>query len=204
MINRPRHELFAFWRDFTNLPTFMHAIESIQMIGDNRSAWTVKAPAGQHVTIETEVRRIRERNHRLAVGRGVADRTEGRVSFADAPGERGTVVSAVIAYKPPAGELGRLVAKLFLREPEDPGAPRSEAIQDADGNRRDRHSGADHDTPMKENTDARPDLARHQGRPRRHRCRIPRSSIPRDAIIKVTSTAICGSDLHLYDGVIPA
>ena len=26
---------------------------------------------------------------------------------------------------------------------------------------------------------------------------------PRDAIIKVTSTAICGSDLHLYDAVIP-
>ncbi|MBC8122683.1 MAG: alcohol dehydrogenase catalytic domain-containing protein, partial [Gemmatimonadaceae bacterium] len=26
---------------------------------------------------------------------------------------------------------------------------------------------------------------------------------PRDAIIKVTSTALCGSDLHLYDGVIP-
>ncbi len=27
---------------------------------------------------------------------------------------------------------------------------------------------------------------------------------PRDAIIRVTSTAICGSDLHLYDGYIPA
>jgi len=26
---------------------------------------------------------------------------------------------------------------------------------------------------------------------------------PRDCVIKVTSTAICGSDLHLYDGVIP-
>jgi len=26
---------------------------------------------------------------------------------------------------------------------------------------------------------------------------------PRDAIIEVTATAICGSDLHLYDGVIP-
>ena len=26
---------------------------------------------------------------------------------------------------------------------------------------------------------------------------------PRDAIIKITSTAICGSDLHLYDGYIP-
>jgi threonine dehydrogenase-like Zn-dependent dehydrogenase len=27
---------------------------------------------------------------------------------------------------------------------------------------------------------------------------------PRDAIVKITSTAICGSDLHLYNGVIPA
>jgi threonine dehydrogenase-like Zn-dependent dehydrogenase len=26
----------------------------------------------------------------------------------------------------------------------------------------------------------------------------------RDAIVRVTSTAICGSDLHLYDGFIPA
>lgn len=31
----------------------------------------------------------------------------------------------------------------------------------------------------------------------------PRIEHPRDAIIKVTSCAICGSDLHLYDGVIP-
>ena len=27
---------------------------------------------------------------------------------------------------------------------------------------------------------------------------------PRDAIVKITTTAICGSDLHLYDGYIPA
>src|SRR5205823_2286562 len=26
---------------------------------------------------------------------------------------------------------------------------------------------------------------------------------PRDAIIRITATAICGSDLHLYDGYIP-
>ena len=26
---------------------------------------------------------------------------------------------------------------------------------------------------------------------------------PKDAIIKITSTAICGSDLHLYDGYMP-
>jgi threonine dehydrogenase-like Zn-dependent dehydrogenase len=31
----------------------------------------------------------------------------------------------------------------------------------------------------------------------------PKILNPRDAVIKVTSTAICGSDLHLYDGFIP-
>ncbi|HZW04137.1 MAG TPA: zinc-dependent alcohol dehydrogenase, partial [Anaerolineaceae bacterium] len=31
----------------------------------------------------------------------------------------------------------------------------------------------------------------------------PKIINPRDAILRVTSTAICGSDLHLYDGVIP-
>jgi threonine dehydrogenase-like Zn-dependent dehydrogenase len=35
--------------------------------------------------------------------------------------------------------------------------------------------------------------------------RVPDPQIlnPRDAIVKVTSTAICGSDLHIYDGFIP-
>src|SRR5512138_2087569 len=31
----------------------------------------------------------------------------------------------------------------------------------------------------------------------------PKILNPRDAVIKVTLTAICGSDLHLYDGFIP-
>lgn len=31
----------------------------------------------------------------------------------------------------------------------------------------------------------------------------PRIEHPRDAIIKITTTCICGSDLHLYDGLIP-
>lgn len=38
------------------------------------------------------------------------------------------------------------------------------------------------------------------------RCdRVPDPGIehPRDAIVKVTSTAICGSDLHLYEAFIP-
>ncbi len=42
----------------------------------------------------------------------------------------------------------------------------------------------------------------------RHDVRIdehpdPKIEDPRDAIVRITSTAICGSDLHLYDGVVP-
>ncbi len=31
----------------------------------------------------------------------------------------------------------------------------------------------------------------------------PKILNPRDAIVRITSTAICGSDLHLYNGYIP-
>ena len=31
----------------------------------------------------------------------------------------------------------------------------------------------------------------------------PKIEDPRDAIVRITSTAICGSDLHLYDGYMP-
>lgn len=37
--------------------------------------------------------------------------------FADAPAGRGTIVSAEIAYEPPGGDVGRLIAKLFQAEP---------------------------------------------------------------------------------------
>ncbi|RYG58449.1 glutathione-dependent formaldehyde dehydrogenase, partial [bacterium] len=30
----------------------------------------------------------------------------------------------------------------------------------------------------------------------------PKIEHPRDAIVRITSTAICGSDLHLYDGLV--
>lgn len=117
-INRPRSELFAYWRNFTNLPTFMHAIESVQVADDKRSIWTIKAPAGQHVTLETELVGVIENK---SIGwrsvEGSQIKTAGLVTFADGPADRGTIVTAEIAYQPPGGDLGRLVAKLFHAEP---------------------------------------------------------------------------------------
>ena len=116
-INRPRAELFAFWRDFSNLSTFMENVEKVQPTGQDRAVWTIKAPAGQTVEIETEI--VTDRPDELIAWRSVEGSdvdAQGRVAFRDA-GARGTVVEAIIAYKPPGGVVGKTVAKLFQREP---------------------------------------------------------------------------------------
>jgi len=118
-INRQRAELYAFWRDFQNLPRFMENIERVEPGENGRWTWTIAAPAWQSVRVETEI--VKDVENELIAWRSVDTSeidTEGRVTFRDAQGGRGTVVEAIIAYKPPGGELGRMIAKLFQREPE--------------------------------------------------------------------------------------
>lgn len=116
-IGRPQQELYAFWRNLPNLATFMENIERIDLIDDRRSHWVVKAPADR--TVEWDAIVTEDRAGELIAwastdGADVAN--SGRVEFRDA-GARGTVVTATIAYDPPAGVVGKLVAKLFQREP---------------------------------------------------------------------------------------
>jgi uncharacterized membrane protein len=117
-INRPRHELYAFWRDFRNLPRIMDNIESVTAVDERRSHWVVRAPAGQ--TVEWDSVIVEDIPDELISWQsepGADVTNSGRIDFRDAPGGRGTLVSATIAYDPPAGAVGKLVAKLFQREP---------------------------------------------------------------------------------------
>jgi uncharacterized membrane protein len=118
LIGRPRHELYAFWRDVTNLPTFMENVQAVRSLGDNSWEWTIAAPGGCSVDLRTEV--VEERQDEAISWRalpGSEVEADGRVDFRDAPGGRGTIVEATVAYRPPGGELGRWIAKLFQREP---------------------------------------------------------------------------------------
>ena len=116
-INRPARELFAYWRDFANLSTFMENVERIDVLDARRSRWVVKGPGGTRyewdalVTDEVDGKSI---DWRSDEGADVVN--SGRVEFADA-GARGTVVTATIAYDPPAGFFGKVVAKVMQREP---------------------------------------------------------------------------------------
>jgi uncharacterized membrane protein len=117
-ISRPRHELYAFWRDFGNLAQIMENIESVTEVDERRSHWVVRAPAG--TTLEWDSVIVEDIPDELISWQSAdgADITHsGRIDFRDAPGGRGTLVTATIAYDPPAGAAGKLVAKLFQREP---------------------------------------------------------------------------------------
>ena len=116
-IDKPISELFSYFRDFSNLSTFMENVERVDILDDKRSHWVVKAPAGK--TVEWDARVVNESAEDFIEWEsepGADVPNGGRVEFRDA-GARGTVVVATIHYDPPAGVVGKLIAKLFQREP---------------------------------------------------------------------------------------
>ena len=117
-INRPREELYAFWRDFRNLPRFMENIEAVTVSDDRRSHWVVKAPGG--ATVEWDAVITQDEPGRLLAWESDENadiKNSGLIEFRDAPPGRGSEVTATLAYDPPGGDIGKLIAKLFQREP---------------------------------------------------------------------------------------
>jgi uncharacterized membrane protein len=117
-INRPREELYAFWRDFRNLATFMENVQAVTSGDGQTSHWVIKAPAGK--TVEWDSILVEDIPGELIAwesAEGADIKNTGRIEFRDNTAGRGTEVSATIVYEPPAGDLGKLVAKLFQKEP---------------------------------------------------------------------------------------
>jgi uncharacterized membrane protein len=117
-IRKPRHEVYARWRDFAALPGFMYHLESVDVLDDRHSHWVAKAPAGRTVEWDAEIvddvpgERIAWRS----VGKAAVD-NRGSVTFTDAPADQGTELRVELEVTPPGGPLGALVAKLFGEDP---------------------------------------------------------------------------------------
>lgn len=117
-INRPRQELYERWRDFTRFPEFMDNVREVVTLEEKRSRWTIEAPMGATVQVITRI--VEDVPGETIAWVSEPDsqiETDGRVEFADAPPGRGTYVRLLIRYKPPAGGLGRAIAKVMQREP---------------------------------------------------------------------------------------
>jgi uncharacterized membrane protein len=121
LIDKSPEELYAYWRNFENLPQIMSHLESVQVMQDGRSHWVASAPAivggkvewDAEITADEPYSRIEWRS---LPGSIVEHR--GSVRFRRAPGDRGTAVRVEMEYSPPAGRLGHWVAKLFGEAPD--------------------------------------------------------------------------------------
>jgi uncharacterized membrane protein len=115
-VNKPLAEVYRFWRNFENLPQFMHHLESVSVRENGISHWVAKAPAG--MTVAWDARIINEIDNRV-IGwqslEGSTISTAGSVNFDETA--HGTRVRVHLQYNPPGGKLGAAVAKLFGEEP---------------------------------------------------------------------------------------
>ena len=118
-INRPRSEVYAFWRNLENLAEFMEHVESVRMMpGRERSHWVAKGLANRRMEWDAEI--INEVEDKLIAWRSLPGSdvpNAGSVHFADAAGGRGTEVRIELQYNPPGGAVGAYVARLFGEEP---------------------------------------------------------------------------------------
>jgi uncharacterized membrane protein len=120
LINKSPQELYGQWRNFENLPKIMTHLESVSVIDEKRSHWVAKAPSIAGGKVEWDAEIINDEPNALIAWRSLSGAdvdNAGSVRFVDR-GDRGTEVHVIIDYIPPAGRLGKWVARLFGEEPQ--------------------------------------------------------------------------------------
>jgi uncharacterized membrane protein len=115
IINKPRSDVYAFWRKLENLPKFMQHLEEVKELDDARSKWTAKIPGGVgHVSWDAQI--VEDISGELISWSSMPGSTidnAGEVRFKDAPGNKGTEIRTTITYRLPGGDIGSVAGKLF-------------------------------------------------------------------------------------------
>ena len=226
-IRRPRSEVYGFWRDLENLPTFMAHLDEVRATGDRAQ------PLDGDRAVRQDRRVGRRDRSRTSPGEKIAwqsDRraptspTRGKVRFVPAPDGVSTEVHVV------AGATTSRAARSARRSPSTSARNRtSSSTTTCAGSSRSletgevvRSDGAPCGKRARKEFPQRPAQplsdaelsARRCGRMKANcwagRNKVEVRDVPdpkilnrRDAIVRITSTAICGSDLHLLDGYVP-
>lgn len=105
-INRPREEVYRFWRDLSNIVPVMQYVESVGATAEKCSHWILKTPGGKRLEWDAEL--INEKQNELIAWRSIGESEcshAGSIHFKDAAGGRGTEVKVEFWCRPaPAGE----------------------------------------------------------------------------------------------------
>src|SRR5690349_7844021 len=117
-IAREPEEVYAFWRNLSNLPRIMPHLDSVQVLDEIHSHWVAKGPAGARVEWDAEIIDD-EPNQRLAWRTVEGSQIYNAGSIELHPvGAGATRVNVELLYDPPGGALGLALAKLFGRDPD--------------------------------------------------------------------------------------
>jgi uncharacterized membrane protein len=118
IVNIPPERAYSYWRDFSNLATFMNHLKSVQVTDPRHSRWTAYGPLSKEVQWDAEI--TDERENELIAWRSIEGsdvNMEGLVQFSRATGGRGTLIEVSLRYEPPAGAVGSAAMKLLGKDP---------------------------------------------------------------------------------------
>lgn len=110
----PVDEVYAFWRNFENLPRFLGHIASVEELDERHSRWVARLPTG--ITLSWRAKIIEERENELLTWQSVKGTdiyNEGFVTFEPVADGESTELHARIVYHPPAGQLGARIVSFF-------------------------------------------------------------------------------------------
>lgn len=116
-VDAPIEEVFDFWSRLENFPRFMAHVQEVRNLGNRRSHWKVRGPAGSSFEWDAEVTRF-EPNEVVAWKSlpGAAVASSGIVHF-EREGDDRTRIHVQMSYNPPAGAVGHGIAALLGSDP---------------------------------------------------------------------------------------
>ncbi len=114
VVNRPRQEIYTFWRNLENLPLFMKHLKSVNTIDDTRSIWEANIPADMSKLVWNAII-VKDIPGEHIGWESVPDSdiyNAGSIKFLDSS-DFSTEIRIVISYQAPGGILGEGAGRLL-------------------------------------------------------------------------------------------
>ncbi|MFL5991872.1 MAG: SRPBCC family protein [Rubrobacteraceae bacterium] len=112
-VQAPLQDVFRYWSNFENFPSFMQNVEEVRMSGRDTSHWRVKGPLGKSVEFDA---RTTEMDPDRGIGwntTGGEVMTSGEARFEEVSPGRTRIEVTMNYADPPGGKVGEVAANLI-------------------------------------------------------------------------------------------